>query len=158
MQTKLAFENWFVRQLLHSALLVALPAVATRWPAEHCVCARQNVCPASIWNWPAMHAVQSAAFASLEKWPASQSSHCRSAVVLPWLTTRWPAAHCRRLSQNVAPFSTWNVPVAHGVQLAALVKAEYRPAEHVTQRSGVDSELFDSAVPGAHGCFESQYG
>jgi hypothetical protein len=62
------------------------------------------------------------------------------------------------LSQNVAPFSTWNVPVAHGVQLAALVKAEYRPAEHVTQRSGVDSELFDSAVPGAHGCFESQYG
>jgi hypothetical protein len=48
--------------------------------------------------------------------------------------------------------------VAHCVQLAALVKAEYRPAEQSMQRSSKLLELLDSYVPGMHCTLTSQNG
>jgi len=44
-----AFENSSIKQPVQVRSLLALPAFATRWPAEHRVCAKQNVCPASTW-------------------------------------------------------------------------------------------------------------
>jgi hypothetical protein len=49
-QIKLAFENSSTKQPTHVASVVASPAFATCWPAEHCVCATQNVCASAGWN------------------------------------------------------------------------------------------------------------
>jgi len=79
-------------------------------------------------------------------------------VALPLLTMCWPAEHCRLLEQNAEPFEPWNSSSPHAAQLAAFVVAVKEPAEHATQRSGVDSAALASCVPGLHGCFVSQYG
>ena len=87
-----------------------------------------------------------------------QSSHMRSVVALPSLTTRWPPEHCCLLEQNAKPVEPWNVSIAHPVQASAFVLFVYRPAGHARQRSGVDKAVLDSYVPGLHGCFVSQNG
>jgi hypothetical protein len=89
---------------------------------------------------------------------AKHSVHVASAVALPAFALRWPATQTRRLEQNELRASLWNSVAPQTVQLGALVRVEYRPAEHTTQRSGVDSELSASYVPGEHGDLALQYG
>jgi hypothetical protein len=61
-----AFENSSTKQPVQVRSLLSLPAFATRWPAEHLVCAKQNVCPVSAWYLLATHCLHMSAFTSPE--------------------------------------------------------------------------------------------
>jgi hypothetical protein len=89
-----AFENSSTKQPVQVRSLLSLPGFATRWPAEHRVCAKQNVCPVSAWYLSAGHVWHEPALASLENWPLAQTLHVLSVVAcIPFTSIRVPAVH-----------------------------------------------------------------
>ena len=93
----------------------------------------------------------------LEKLPTAQGAHRAGDGSLA-SATNVPGVHGCIASQNVWPGFSWNVLAGHAVHDAALMLVLKLPGLHGVQRALDVSVVFNSNVPGVHGCFASQYG
>ena len=123
-----------VEQLVHTRSALAVPAVATYWPALHTVHALHVLALFAVLNVPSAHLTQ-----------------LRSTVVVPSFATALPAMQVVLLTHGVAGFaSSSQVPAAQATSCVVL-PAHQPPAVQAWQVGGI--ELVPGAVwvvPGAH--------
>ncbi len=108
-------------QLVHTRSVLAVPAVATYWPASHSV-----------------HALQLVALLAPLNMPAAQLPHVRSVVAVPSAVTKLPATHAVLFTQGVAGLaSSSQVPAAQATSVA-VPPAHQPPVVHVWHTGGVE--------------------
>jgi hypothetical protein len=115
-----------VAQLVHTRSTLAVPALATNWPALQSVQATHELALLPELNVP-----------------ATQLSHVRSLVGVPSALMKLPAAHAVLATHAVAGSPSLSQVPAAQATCSAVPPAHHPPAVHASHTGGVD------AVPGA---------
>ena len=97
-------------------------------PGTHWTLTEQNGWPVRSWYLPLGHEEQDAEFDTLENLPATQAWHNRSPMLVPAITTCWPAEHAAWGRQKAAPTVLLKLPLLHGDSTPS---EQNEPAEHV---------------------------
>ena len=101
-------------------------------PAAHTACSLQKVLPAKAWNWPSAHESHEAAFRLPENFPAGQSSH-RSSRLLLLSLSHVPGVHWTLVLQNGWLVLSWYLPEGQTVDYCSLLIAVYLSAGQGSQ-------------------------